>query len=324
MSISQRSLLLAVIVAGVVLVVSVQAKKQLETFAVIKPLKPHLACPICRKLVHQGVEGMKDLKKSGGGKITEDDVLSEVVETVCNPRHAGGHWMRKLDVVVETDAKTSKPSMVLQEREEAGKCRRECTTLADVCNGLLDGEDFDDFSSMLFRKKSEDHIAQRLCTPLCSPKYLKKEKAMSITAKEMDVEPHEPIESKELEVESMMDNMDRQRKPGTPGYDVFSRDEMYGLKDAMRDGDYERFKELDPTADQLSEEEFMALRQMQAAEDGGVPLPEGNDAGDGAGTGEEYDEPEYGDGHHPSQSHRKESGGGGRSWWDAIKGVVGL
>jgi hypothetical protein len=55
---------------------------------------------------------------------------------------------------------------------------------------------------------------------------------------------------------------------GNPGVDVFSRDEMLQLREALRSGDRERLEAVDPTSADLSDDELAALSQMHRTEFG--------------------------------------------------------
>ena len=52
--------------------------------------------------------------------------------------------------------------------------------------------------------------------------------------------------------------------------DVYSRDEMLQMQGAIHDGDYDTLSSLDPTAQDLSPDEFEALRQMYRGEAGSM------------------------------------------------------
>jgi hypothetical protein len=103
-----------------------------------------------------------------------------------------------------------------------------------------------------------------------------------------------PMASKEVEVEEMMFRMKhglkgkpsgkersdddddkrddasggRRGAAGNPGLDVYSRDEMMGMREALQRGDREKLMELDPQSAELSDEEFHVLAQMHRNEFG--------------------------------------------------------
>ena len=110
--------------------------------------------------------------------------------------------------------------------------------------------------------------------------------------------PVQAMDSKEVEVEEMMfkmkhglnakrddDNDAASQAGGGPGAggstgaDVYGRDEMLRMREALRTGDREALLELDPSSADLSDEEFAALSEMHRGEFGGG----GADAAAGAG-----------------------------------------
>jgi hypothetical protein len=139
---------------------------------------------------------------------------------------------------------------------------------------------------------------QRACAPFCASEGRPLPPAAAATWAAPDWTPRVPLPDKEREIEEMLfrmrtgvggkrrtaaeeiggltgdggadaagtddgdDESDGDGGMGGPGLDVFSRDEMYKLQDAMRRGDRSALAELDPTSSDLTDEEFEMLSAM--------------------------------------------------------------
>lgn len=112
----------------------------------------------------------------------------------------------------------------------------------------------------------------------------------SLSVAILNAPPLIPMASKEVEVEEMMfrmknglkgkpsnkerDNDDDDKSSagggaaGNPGLDVYSRDEMMDMREALRTGDREKLMQLDPQSQDLSDEEFATLAEMHRQEFG--------------------------------------------------------
>jgi hypothetical protein len=313
------------VVAGLLLILltMVEGKKELANYPVLRDAVPHVQCPVCKLLVSEAINATATLREGKKGKkLTENDVVEEVLDLICHPRSKQGQWIRKLDLVYrpgQTDGNVG-PTLVVEQQDVLGTCRRECMTLADACTTVLDSDSADQLSPMLFKGKSLESITSSVCgSHWCSRKNLQRlNQKFPLTVDDRrtkyDVEDHEEIESKELEIEQMMDDMDRKKGNGQPGYDVFSRDEMLGLQDAMRSGDYNKFQELDPDAGELSEEDFAALREMQRSEEsGGSEQEELGTERDAASSSQSG-----------SNSQSKSPTTTSQSWWNSFTEWIGF
>lgn len=80
------------------------------------------------------------------------------------------------------------------------------------------------------------------------------------------------ISSKEKEIELTVGRMEGQEEPGMPGMDVYSRDEMERMKQAMDEGDYDTLRGLDGNVADMDDETLESMRQFQRRqEDAGPP-----------------------------------------------------
>lgn len=223
------------------------------------------ACEVCRTMVYEAYDLATELHRNAterGYALREDEVITGVIEGVCNPYVKAGQWLRLIDIFVDPVTQISK----LRALENYSKCKRKCTTLAGVCVAIIDGEACDGLPGMLLKKsKSVDAIDTAICTPLCADtQHLRNKKLSKKDASEIESETPEAIDAKELDIEAVMDDMERARGGvgGAPPMEVFSRDEMLGVQDAIMDGDLEKLMELDPSAADLSQEDLDYLRLM--------------------------------------------------------------
>lgn len=136
------------------------------------------------------------------------------------------------------------------------------------------------------------------CSPSTKKKHGSSNNNQMIPAQVLHAEPIEEMELKEVEVEEMMfrmkygfkdgnnNNNNKNKKrgyesddndddeggigsAGNPGLDVYGRDEMLRLREAIKKGDREVLRELDPQSDELSDEELEMLSGMHKKEFGG-------------------------------------------------------
>jgi hypothetical protein len=259
-----------------------EAKKEKPSF---KPFSEavvdHFRCDVCDTMVREAFAMVADIRNNASRKtpLREEDILAEVVELICNPFANQGQWLRTLDLVVTAapgSSSTSGGYLKLQPRSDFTKCKRGCTTLAAACERVIDSDDADNLSSFLFkgRPANADKLSKKICGNVCGSTSDAKKRASKVfpaklTAEILRDQP-EMISAKEMEIEALMDNLERSHTVGTPGMDVYSRDEMLQMQDAIQDGDLDTLAGLDPSAQDLSTEEFEMLRQMYRGEAAGL------------------------------------------------------
>lgn len=233
----------------------------------IAELVPVIECDVCKQMAAEAYDGTEELRKNYSASrktVREEDIFEQVLDDLCNPYATQGHWIRHADIVAVTDvsASASKREFTVEFGSVVGKCRRECATVAETCVHIFDGETADALSSWLLKnKKSRREVMSGLCDNFCVKKRSRKTKKVDPRAASEEIE---GMEDRELEIERMMDSM--QKTPQGPGMQVFSRAEMMGLQDAMDEGDYDKAQELDPGMGDLSKEEFEMLRKMRTEE----------------------------------------------------------
>jgi len=221
-----------------------------------------VACDVCKELVAQTYEATMAMRKNASRTrdVEEVDILTEVVEQACNPFAKQGQWLRFLDITV-----VGKDRQVrLDFRSEPGKCKRDCTTVVEACLLTLDNEGGDSLPVMLLKDKPIKAIKATVCEPVCEHGGAKK--VTEDMARQISADQWEEIQSKEMEIEALMDNMERSHVPGMPRMDVYDREEMLRMRQSIETGDYDTLTSIDPTANNLSPEEFDELRSMYAAD----------------------------------------------------------
>lgn len=228
------------------------------------------SCEICRTLVREAYPIAQELHRNAtkrGFPAREEEVLSKVTEVVCNPYVKGGQWLRLIEIVVEDNEQWTS----LRPLDYYSQCRRDCTTLANSCNTILDGDYGDALPGLLLKQKlTVDNIDAEVCKPVClETKSSRSKKLSAKTLKAIAAETPMEIDKKNLDIEEVMDDMERARGGygGAPKMDVYSRDEMLNVQDAILAGDADRLRELDPMAEDLSDEELEYLRRMYAGEE---------------------------------------------------------
>jgi hypothetical protein len=244
-----------------------EAKKK-SSFPVITGVKPYIACDVCRELVAAAAFWRDEVVANctaSGRKLTEGEVYEKAVESLCNPLTEGGDWLRRLDWQVDAAA----TSVTFAARSSFGKCKGKCYTGAEICRDIVDSDDADDFSGLLYSRAKAEKIIKTVCANACKAQRAAAKKAASggsVLRRDWGAEQFEEIDEKEKEIEEMMERMTLDGKSG-PGMDVFSRDEMKELRTAMDTGDFDRVQELDPTFSDMDEADFNMMRHMAAAED---------------------------------------------------------
>lgn len=278
----------------------VRAKKQATSHPVIKALSLAIGCPVCSQLVVEAYDLALAARRNAtdSGKKWTEEALLEELETVCFPTTPNGAWLRRVTMERSGDS-----DIVVALSPRHGRCLSKCWTAADACSRLLDQDELAErLSSKLYKLKGSSatrfdvatfqslaetacgrrcgqHPSRALELPIAAPsadKQLPRQElsmqslsasARSQVMQAVGSEAFAPIEEREMEVEEMMERMARTSHAPGGGVDVFSRDEMMDLKDAMRRGDLARVAEIDPSLGAVSDDEFQMMRAMQQEED---------------------------------------------------------
>jgi hypothetical protein len=106
--------------------------------SVLKSDLKYIRCDVCTKVATSlwtSVENMK--AKVPKRALDELDILG-VLESVCNPKNASGHWIRTSDIYI--DSTITGDYLRIAEPGGQSRCGSECKTLAKSCDTLLEDE----------------------------------------------------------------------------------------------------------------------------------------------------------------------------------------
>ncbi|KPI90579.1 hypothetical protein ABL78_0339 [Leptomonas seymouri] len=242
-------------------------------------------CDVCSFIVLNAlnlVEEKRDELRAKRLTLREDDILAET-ENMCIPFKDQGQWIRQvhLQVTQKSSQDASQGHGIKVEVASFyGRCDRTCDTVAALCEELVDRDIMDDFPGQLLKASRDANMADeahrlaifgQFCYPLRHCKWHKKyikalENALSTDAnllQEMKAEKLRRIKGEELEMETMMYRLTREQRQSA---DVFTRDEVHRMQQAFIHGTKEDVAAVDPKAFDLSDEEFVALREHMLAD----------------------------------------------------------
>ncbi|KAG5464413.1 hypothetical protein LSCM1_00598 [Leishmania martiniquensis] len=272
------------------------ARKQLPLNTPYPPVVQNaLRCDVCSFMVTNALHQLETKREELHEKrlrVREDAVLEEV-ENMCVPFKDQGQWIRQVALQLGEAAPSSRPAdksaaatpryhMNVGVIDYYSKCGRICGTVAALCEEWMDSGYMDGFSSRLVKvaqsgrsisdAEHRDAVFKTFCAP--SP-YCKKHavfvrqldaaltKQPALRQAIRDDKPEE-IQTEEREMETMLHRLTREQGQSA---DVFSRDEIRRMKEAFLKGDKEELQAVDPTAFDLSDDEFSTLREYMRGEE---------------------------------------------------------
>ena len=208
---------------------------------------PYISCEVCSavvKTLHEQVSYNRGLygPKSSKGKKMPEEVVSDILDNVCEAEKEGGEWIRYYDIVsTPVDGKDTKRKLTLEGQEGPGKCKKECQTIKKSCENLLEEEieDRDDLQALLYvdkkfakfdSEKGAEDLVEHVCKKMVS--RCKKNVTYSTAKYEREDEEFIAVSEKDMEMEKLMAQM--QGMPGMEGQglSMFNREDM----DSMMDG----------------------------------------------------------------------------------------
>ncbi|ORC90313.1 uncharacterized protein TM35_000081110 [Trypanosoma theileri] len=223
-----------------------------------------ISCDICSLLVRKtylDVQALFAASVETRVRVNEDDILT-AIEDVCNPFAETGQWIRR--VAINYSAMTAPFLLGIEELPVFTKCKRTCTTIVEACEAIMDHDSMDQLTPKLLHLPEYadgETLARSLCqtSPICTKrKSLSAERYAELrTMIKADV--MEEIDPKEMEVERMMDQMERKENRR---HDIFSREEITAMQQGLLRGDREAVAKIDPSIMDLNNEEFAALQAM--------------------------------------------------------------
>lgn len=196
---------------------------------------PLIGCGVCEKVVSNIFIETDKARDAAAYKKIEEIQIDEILDDVCKPDSPKGEWIRKINIAEKTQGQKS--YLFLEEPGGSSKCERECGTIAQSCNNLLQEEiDRDELSALLWKNKiTQKDLKDKVCkkwTSRCSS-----QKYIPASYKRTDF-PFKPVSEKDLQMEQLMAEM---KKAGMGGMSMYNRDDMDALAsggmDAYADGD---------------------------------------------------------------------------------------
>ncbi|ESL07566.1 hypothetical protein TRSC58_04742 [Trypanosoma rangeli SC58] len=260
-----RTFIISVCILAVLLLSNaIDAKKEKPLYLPFpKDAVDGISCGVCTFVVKQMYKDVLVLLNASirrRVRMSEDDVLT-VLEDVCNPFAETGQWIRRIAI---THKRETAPFLNVEELQVYTKCKRTCSTVVEACEGVLDHESMDMLSPRLLHLTEyadADKFAEALCdpSPICT-----KLRGLSVSRYDeltimIDEDIMEEIDPKEMEVERMMDHMERKENRR---HSIFHREEIMKMQEAILRGDKEAVAKVDPSIADLSEEEFAAVQAM--------------------------------------------------------------
>lgn len=130
------ALLPCVLLPCILLLLAGSVSSQQE-FGTIRSDLPHIRCAVCEEVASSLIDQsqaahtaaaykQRNAKKKGSGKASED-VIGEIVESICDEKKKAGGWIKHLDVVQRGG------KLRLDKYQTEGYCRRECRTIKTSC-----------------------------------------------------------------------------------------------------------------------------------------------------------------------------------------------
>ena len=252
----------------------IDAKKVRATAEPYTNLVPHIRCSVCKLMVTTALSSVERVKndglKDGKGRFRQDFIDENIIDPLCHPHTEAGDWLRIIDW------KAGNFHIDLEEPPTSGwgRCGRKCWTAAVACEETqregsfsekLSAKIYTDLKNRVERSDEKDALyADRLCKKSCSVTLKAREKSQKVgeDLSAITYEVWSEIDSGEKQVEEQMYTMELQQGMSKQGMDVFSRDEMQAMRDALNKGDRAGMEEFDPNAEELSDEELRELQQM--------------------------------------------------------------
>jgi len=188
---------------------------------IFKEWRKYLKCPMCEELSKELSRRTKKLRQQPEHKGFDwsEEAVVNLTETICDPMEDEGEWLTYLDVVSE------KRKAKLVNKNELGECNRECMTLADSCEQVMDVVQYD-FSSLLFKGElKRAGLTQRVCYDeggFCPGKKISKK------LKDFGSEKWVKGDAQKRQMDKMMKSM--------PGAQMYSRDDIASMTEGLDGG----------------------------------------------------------------------------------------
>lgn len=188
---------------------------------IFKDWRKYLKCPMCEELSKELLRRTKTLQQQPEHKGFDwsEEAIVNLTETICDPMEDEGEWLTYLDIVEE------KRRAKFVNKKELGECNRECMTLADVCEGVMDVVQYE-FSSLLYKGElKRSALTQQVCydeSGFCPSKKISKK------IKNFGSEKWQKGDPQKRQMDKMMKSM--------PGAQMYSRDDIASMTGGLEGG----------------------------------------------------------------------------------------
>ncbi|KAG8462465.1 hypothetical protein KFE25_010290 [Diacronema lutheri] len=224
-------------------------KNQEPKAPAVKSDLPYIRCEVCRRAVELAYAHAKDKldkrfkhKAKRRNEFTQfegEAEIQEFIEKVCvvDKPDGPGEWIRRTDLISDGD------KLVLYDTGAAGHCERECRTIEQACDEVVDAADTD-FSEALYEGAKQGLDLEKVQRMVCNRSAkVCKTKPPPLSPDRIDY-PFRAMTDDEKHMADMMANLKSSGMGGT----------MYRREDLMKgmDGLTAKFGEMtgiDPEAD---------------------------------------------------------------------------
>nr|CCC94017.1 conserved hypothetical protein [Trypanosoma congolense IL3000] len=229
-----------------------------------------MRCDVCHTAAKQAYARVLELhvaSKRTRVPVNEEDVLV-AIEDLCNPLASEGQWIRKFGVNTSYLTSAGAPAQPLfisvYTSRNYLKCKRTCKTASDACELVMDDEEMDQFSSYLLRLttfKDAEAFAEKTCgvASFCKKRSGFSAKRYKEVLEVIALETPEEIDQKEMDMERLMDQMERRNNQRQ---DIYSREEIIKMLKSLIEGDMETASSIDPSLNRLTDEERRELQRL--------------------------------------------------------------
>ena len=209
---------------------------------------PYIACDACAGTVTNLYIQVSNARaeygpKSPKGRRMPEERVSDILDGICSPKEEIGEWIRHIDIVSQpVDSQDKKRKLNLVPNESAGKCKKECETVAKSCTDLLENEmdDRDELQALLYVDKKwnkyqgedgDTKLVDHVCKKMVG--RCKSTKSYSTAKYEREDEEFAAVSEKDLEMEKLMAEMQGMPGMAGQGLNMYDRDDMEAMGDMM-------------------------------------------------------------------------------------------
>lgn len=161
-----------------------------------RALVSHIKCQVCEV-------GVQEARRfSRNHSIVDEDALSKFADNLCSLRHAGGHWIARLDIMQKSESDraslppepwpwnwiatlsdlwgrvfsprqktvTAEDPLVIVKQERLRQCRPECIAVLKACKSVFHGKE-ESLVELLLKSEGVVSMRKQLCQKECSKRF---------------------------------------------------------------------------------------------------------------------------------------------------------